>query len=577
MAESKSLFRKTPILQICLLGIIFIINIRDIRELTSPCILFDEVGYWSSAALFTGNDWSEVMSTMTTYYAYGYGLVLSLILLITNSQTMAYQIAIVMNAVMICLSFLMNYYLLLKICNPKNKKIAMFVSFATQFYISVAFNSQIAWTEILLMFLFNLLIVVLYKTVVKNSFFFNIILAILGIYLFMVHMRTLGVLICLIAFRIFLFLIRKEKKKFIVCFFITLVFGLVLHYFMYNYVTDNIWNNFSAEIENLSQDVRGNNFSGQLGKIAFFFSFSGICTFLFLLVGRVFYLGISTFGLAFEGLYCIVKDIKNAVQKREYNEEGALISFFILITLVLTWCISSLFMIFRGRLDLIVYSRYTDWIIQPVLAFGWMHFLEKTCDNKFFKRYIYFTIFLLIYSLLFQKYADIYAGQAYFGSCAPYGFFFYRNGNVSTWIYYMAIYSCIIIGGYLFVKYFNKKSILIIFTIYICFSWVYLASYSLKPEYENACRQEVRKISDYISSEDQIYYVIAEGTREQQLIGAIQFCLKDRTIQCISDEEKNGLTDGIVIISCKDEQGNLFFRNDKMIITTKHYNIYRLE
>ena len=80
-----------------------------------------------------------------------------------------------------------------------------------------------------------------------------------------------------------------------------------------------------------------------------------------------------------------------------------------------------------------------------------------------------------------------------------------------------------------------------------------------------------------LDKEEKIYYVIPQGTREQQLIGAIQFCIKDKKVNCIFNNKKEELEDGIVIVSKKDEKTIKEFEKNQLVDITDYYNLYKIE
>ena len=71
---------------------------------------WDELGYWSNAAYLVGYDWSSVCSAFSGYYSYGYSLIIAVLFALFKEGPLAYQMAIVLNAVFLSLTFLLLIY-----------------------------------------------------------------------------------------------------------------------------------------------------------------------------------------------------------------------------------------------------------------------------------------------------------------------------------------------------------------------------------------------------------------------------------------------------------------------------------
>ena len=67
----------------------------------------DEFGYWASAAGFLGYDFSEVCS-ISSFYSFGYSLILIPILKLFSDSIIAYRAAVVVNLLLHITSFLMT-------------------------------------------------------------------------------------------------------------------------------------------------------------------------------------------------------------------------------------------------------------------------------------------------------------------------------------------------------------------------------------------------------------------------------------------------------------------------------------
>lgn len=83
----------------------------------------DEFGYWASAARLVGYDWSEV-SSLGSYYSFGYSLILAPILCIFRDALWAYRAAVTVNAILLVASFFLMNHILERLLPNLQKKVS---------------------------------------------------------------------------------------------------------------------------------------------------------------------------------------------------------------------------------------------------------------------------------------------------------------------------------------------------------------------------------------------------------------------------------------------------------------------
>lgn len=84
-----------------------------IGKVHGPIVYADEMGYWGHAANMTRNTWAGVMNGMP-WYACGYSFVLWPIFILQSDRSTMYRMAVMLNAVLGIMSFLLVYKIIKK-------------------------------------------------------------------------------------------------------------------------------------------------------------------------------------------------------------------------------------------------------------------------------------------------------------------------------------------------------------------------------------------------------------------------------------------------------------------------------
>ena len=326
----------------------------------------DEFGYWASAADVVGYDWSEVAS-LGSYYSFGYSFILIPILKIFHGGVVAYRIAIAVNMCFMCIGMFLLLGLLKRIFpNISNTK-RIFISGIAVMYPPWIFYMQMTLAESLLMMLYILICWLIVCLIQKPSVVTVIALAVTLIYIYAVHMRTVGIiiacLIMLIAWGLSNPSIRKQLLVFLVvlliaCFVVCVIKkNVILRVFSY------------ADAETLSI----NDYGSQWSKIRRVLSLSGLIQLLIAIMGKVFYLGLASFGTFYWFLGWSVKETVWLVIKLWKKKECYIQNFlalFLLLSVIGEILISSIYMYGSVKVDCLLYGRYNEFLIPVVMVFG---------------------------------------------------------------------------------------------------------------------------------------------------------------------------------------------------------------
>lgn len=151
--------KKEKILMLMVMLLIFLLTITQMDKSKNIHIVGDELGYWGIAAYFTGNNWSQLLNWMESYYSFGYSLVLVPLMIIFEQPEYMYQVAVLLNGGMISFCVPMGI-IVAKYLFPKlDYRVVILGVFVTCSSTAYLVQSHTAWSECLLIFLFWLTLV----------------------------------------------------------------------------------------------------------------------------------------------------------------------------------------------------------------------------------------------------------------------------------------------------------------------------------------------------------------------------------------------------------------------------------
>lgn len=361
-----------------------------------PYVYNDEFGYWASAAWFLGKDWSEVFSIIP-YYSYGYGVILALLMAAVENMQDAYRLAVALNGLWLALSFVFLYKSALEIYPTVKKRNLIFVSAAATLFSSNFAQVNYTWPETFLFLLFCVQFYFIVKIARNPSSLKLIILAIVTAYSFCVHQRTLGIVVAVVVLVLILLIQKRISFRQIICFILPFTVGIMIIVICKSKVIENIWLNSSV--------TSGNNFSGQVSKVALIFSLEGIRNIILSFLGKVYYVFAATFFLVPFAVNTILRKWIFLKKKESNISFEVWIGIFLILALVFTIGINTLGMILPGNVTHIVYGRYTDNILGPFLLIAVIEFCRNRIDIK---ESIFYIVVYVLLSLSVYYSLDIY-------------------------------------------------------------------------------------------------------------------------------------------------------------------------
>lgn len=366
---------------LCKLGLtmfLFVLCVCFIEELSLPIILMDEFGYWSNAAFFSGLDWSGV-AQYNFYYSYGYSFLQAMLMRLIGNAAVLYRGMIVLNAILVCCSFWIADAVMSRLLGT-NSKLTIGIAFLTACYPTNLSNAHIAWPECLLVFLCWLSTFVLLRYLEKQRIHWIVLWTVIVLYAYTVHQRCLalvlaGVIVCIVGC-----VTKKISWKHAAIFFALAVVLFVGATFLKGIVKENVI------LSGINSDANINDYGSIFTYVLDNFNLEGALKLLTSIAGKVFCLMITSlllWGIGF--FYAMGKTIQtlSLALKRKNVHANALLAVYVVAFSVMSILIASIFTLDPAQIDVLVYGRYTEWCIGPVVAFGAAALFKSKRPNKY--------------------------------------------------------------------------------------------------------------------------------------------------------------------------------------------------
>lgn len=516
----------------CIIGVVVLYNIKDLDQII---VLNDEFGYWSVAASFCGKDWKQLMA-LTPYYGFGYSLLLIPLMMVIGNSTFLYKAAILLNCLFVIATFFVTYWCSKTIFSKKNKYLLSVICFAITVYSNNIFQAKIAWTEVLLNLLLWIVVAILILLEKKPTLFKAVIFLLTCAYMYMVHQRSLGIIIAA-GISLLVVLVRKKVPLIkIGSILLCAIIFLAIVGACKSFVVNDIW-----------PEVQGNSFNDPTSSqmVAILASaFQQIKGLFIAVLGRIYYFGISTGFMLFLGIGHLIKKniqfFKNIFQKEKIIKYES-IYIFVLLAFLASLAIGSIYGISVSRLDVLVYGRYIENTIGPILLLGLCDFLDgkwKKCHQL-----LYCVVMIILTTVVCFVSTGV-EDQTFNVLCSVglsnfvYNFDNYTVEIIKASFIVMAITSIMCVFYRLKIY---KKQYLIVLGI-ACL-WIVQAHFSYKPltnsrkyQYSNYNQTISRGLEEY--KESKIYYILdykydTNATNAKRL----QFMIPDRCINVIDIQQ----------------------------------------
>lgn len=332
-------------------------------------LIWDEAGYMgiaSKIATGAGNGFG--------YYG-GYSLFIAPAYWFSDDTFVIYRIIQVINALIISFLPVLSYLFVCKFNNSLSLTKKIIVTAAVCTYPGYLISSNLALPEGTFAVLFTLLMYFSYDIVNQEQYTVKKLLPLAALYLFLcfVHPRALPVIFILIGFLVYKKVTFTRKSA--------IVTGISVLVFVAAFL---VLMQFCTKSENINIQ----HFSSMIIDTV---SLSGIVSFLSSLITQFGYLILSTFGLILFGFF--------ALFRKGRNREGRV---FIGLSFLSVMVLSAIFMKHIERADHILYGRYNEGALVPLLICGLVFVLTAKIEKKWIVRSIAVSACVFAFTALFR-------------------------------------------------------------------------------------------------------------------------------------------------------------------------------
>lgn len=518
----------------------------------------DEFAYWTYAASVTGYDWSDIVS-LASYYSYGYSLILIPIFALFDDAVIAYRVAVSINFAFLFIGFLTLTKTMKKVVSDEKIPIILFSVLSILIPCNL-FYTQMTLTEVFLVSLYVAAGSMLFHYLENNRVSTLFVLMLTLMYLYTVHMRTVGILISAVVV-LFVQILSDQNKRW----HIIVVVGLTLLLFtMASLIKqETILNVYGGIGQEVASD---NDYGGQIAKIQYIFTKDGFYDFVISVAGKLLYLGLATWGLFYWGLYALIKHVSEAIRNRKRGIPATsrqLWALFVLLSVICQIGISTIYLLTLGEISDYTYGRYNELIIPFVMVYGLAALWKERARIIWIVTGLLAVVQMLLVYLIVRQIISLEAGnfQGYFmvGISYLYDEMNFQVENFYTSAYLLCEFLTLFVTmAVLFCRKERKRqNLILVFTVVELVLAMHADQIYLEPFKKAAFRDNrmVDKIASLQEEGRQVVYMENDGL---PYIGMIQFMAKDMDIQVmerrdsVNDYENDIATDDILIFAFDD-------------------------
>lgn len=338
----------------------------------------DEFGYWACAGKLLGCDWSGAVS-LGYYYSFGYSLILAPVLWIFQDSVAAYRAAIAVNVLLQCgaAALLWNIYRRLYVqehlhCGTDvsdQQRQAMVAVGIAVFYPAWSFYAQTTMAEALMTFMYALVCCALLMVIEKPNITRTVLFILSLIYLYSVHMRTIGVLAAAILTLLYFAWRTPSYRKGLLIGMAVLMAGMFGAMWIKYLVKETVY----AATDDMRLGM--SDYAGQFGRIKEMLTVQGIKRLAVSIMGKLYYLGMASFGLFYPAVYAAARRITKLIGTRKNKTD--IFYLFLMFSLLGQLVISAVFMMNPDRIDQIVYGRYNEYLLPVFMGIGAFALMES--------------------------------------------------------------------------------------------------------------------------------------------------------------------------------------------------------
>lgn len=490
----------------------------------------EEARIWGGMFSVIGNNWID-FSSNPSLFSFGYSFILLPLNLLIKEPASMYKAAIILNAVLLCCTFLITIRVACRLFPKKNQMQIFSVCFLLICYPGYSIVRSLSVPDIMLLFLFWI-IIWLYISIIDRVSNFKLIL--FGLVVVIAVAIKSSFIILMLASGISILILFKrqvidEKQSALLG--LELILGLIVVSLI-----DNYWLNL---IVSDNKNIEASSLQVLLNGIVKGWNDYGIVGFLQELLGKLFALSASSFMFCIPGIYYGYKKIRS---DKEQENKNYMIVLFIGLIFIGMLILSCSFDLSNNTLDSLVNIRDLQIISGPIILYG----ILKVLDNKYWlKEMIVYSILLTVGTFTLSSMLNSLGNRTVDEyNCGILSLFYLEDVSFSTVLFPITILVIVIvyINLYLYklkgVKIWLNKLRSFLGVFITAFISIYIANYldtTLIIDRINECKKDTMQIVDLLknsSYDGNIYYVKTEHEQDNN-ISSLQFLLPDKKINII--------------------------------------------
>lgn len=531
--------------------LLIVINCIGIQRRYLPWFI-DEFGYWASGALLRGYNWNNVMS-YSGYYGFGYGIILSLLISIPSIK-IRYYCAEIINVILIVFIYLLLNSIFNIITENKRKKLIAVICVVSMLYPYIIVYTHTTQAEIFITFLYVWSIYLLLQYYKNKRCKYAMLLLVCSFMMFSVHLRTLVAIISLLLTLAYIAFSEKNRKISITIVSIVIILFLVWKIkdifiqILYKAPSDVMMGLDKEEVKT----IQNSSMSAYLWTISQLTNIKTILLLIRSIEGKVFYCAVSTFGFTIISTYNIIKKIVKADKKMTPFYIYIILSFWGQVVL------TSVSMYNINRFDHLMYGRYSEAFILPLIVEGIYWGVNNRKSNIYFCLYAIFILSLAINLYDYVKNIE-FSGCISMQISGISGYDFFADADI-RYVYTIIVVMIVLLISMLLWKAnaYNKK----IFLIIIAIVWLFVGENTLKNNlyvgYQTA--NQLEDIVDIIESDKTKVYYLLTSVESEKMDSAwrnmfyLQYMLMDKIIYPIDEKKIGFIEEGSIVVIEKSTQ-----------------------
>lgn len=569
-----------------IIGIIVIatVNLWNLRSLYSITIINDEFGYVGIAAQMAGYDWTNLLKT-SSYYSYGYSIVLSLLFHLGFTGAAFFRAAVLFNVVFLVFAFVITCYFATRIIHSKYD---ILIALAITLYSCNIFQTRLSWTESILYFLAWLLLFFIYKLTVRFRMQYLLAVILTSMYMYTVHQRCLAIIIASVIM-IGIILINGHLNKRDICKVVVAMIFLVLLWMFAGVLKDYIIANWYLADSTSESRIAVNDYSDQVTKLVGMSNPKMLASTLFGLAGKLWAQAVASGMLILIALVTVVWAIlrKGILRMQEEN----IFSVAAALMFVGALGIATLFkanILSNSRYYEIIMTRYIDYTAGPMLLLGFKAILG-------YRNYIKEIVVSIAVTVLTTLSTYFAIGRSYnplitsVNTASVYPILGNLSGGLQRILIIGGAVIIFVLAVMVAIKLENNKPgtnwLIPIVLIGLMGVWSYNGmkeSVSYTNYKQGEVEEYVQPVVDYIQGigyDKPVYYIA--GTDEQvdsayNFLKILQFILPEQKIELIVDKEITPIDDNVLLLMGSEyiEEFNLTDIQDDFLMDTGRIRVY---